>query len=67
MEEREKIRKSKRKKAFRTFNGKRYSLYNAGSKKKVDDYIRKYGIPKKARYRRIKVGNEHRLYMRFPK
>ena len=54
-------------KAYRTFDGKKYTLYSSGNKKKVDDYLKKYGIPKNARYRKIKVGNEYRLYMRFSK
>jgi len=51
-------------KAIKKINGKNYTLYKSGTKKQVDDYVKSYGIPKWASYRRIKVGNEHRLYMR---
>lgn len=54
-------------KVYRTFNGIKYTLYSSGTKEKVDNYIKEYGIPKRAVYRRIKVGNEHRLYMYFKK
>lgn len=54
-------------KAYRIFNGKKYTLYSSGTKKKVDDYLKKYGVPKNALYRKIIVGNEYRLYMYFQK
>lgn len=54
-------------KAYRTFDGKKFTLYSSGSKKRVEDYLKKHGVPKNALYRIIKVGNEHRLYMRFKK
>lgn len=54
-------------KAYRTFDGKKFTLYSSGSKKKVYDYFKKYGVPKNAKYRKIKVGNEYRLYMMFSK
>ena len=54
-------------KAYRIFNGKRYTLYKSGTKKVVNDYVNTYGIPKKASYRIVNVGSEYRLYMLFLK
>jgi hypothetical protein len=54
-------------KAYRIFNGKKYTLYSSGTLQKVNDYLKKYGIPKNALYRKVKVGKEHRLYMYFKK
>lgn len=51
-------------KAYRVFNGKRYTLYKSGTKTIVNSYIKQHGIPSWASYRIIKVGNEFRLYMR---
>lgn len=56
-----------RSKAFRKFEGKQYTLYASGTKKKVQDYLKKYGVPKNAKYRIIKNAKEYRLYMRFEK
>lgn len=57
----------KERKAYRVFNGKKYTLYSSGEKKRVDDYLKQYGVPKNALYRKIKVAGEYRLYMHFKK
>ncbi len=51
------------KKAYRMFNGKKYTLYSSGTEKRVDDYVKQYGKPKNALYRKVKVGSEYRLYL----
>lgn len=55
----------KKSKAYRKFDGKRFTLYKSGTKRDVSDYHKKYGIPKNALYRKVKIGNEYRLYMLF--
>ena len=57
------VTKKDKQKAYRKFNGKIYTLYHSGSKKRVNDYIKKYGISKNMSKRIVKVGNETRLYM----
>lgn len=54
-------------KAYKTFNGKKYTLYKSGTKQQVNNYILLYGIPKKAKYRIIKDGATFYLYMIFAK
>jgi len=61
------LQKMNKTKAYRTFNGVKYTLYCSGSKTRVDDYLKEYGVPKKALYRKIKIGNEYRLYLYFRK
>lgn len=59
--------KEKLKRVYRTFNGKKYTLYCSGTKKRVEDYVKRYGIPKNALYRVVVVSGEYRLYMYFKK
>ncbi len=54
-------------KAYKIFNGKKYTLYKSGTKEQVNDYKEKHGIPKNARYRIVNSGSEYRLYMLFSK
>jgi hypothetical protein len=54
-------------KAFKVFDGKKFTLYKSGTKKDVSDYVKKYGIPKNALHRTIKAEGEYRLYMFFKK
>lgn len=57
----------KNSKAYKVFNGRRYTLYKSGTKAVVNDYVEKYGIPRKASYRIVKAEGEYRLYMLFSK
>lgn len=54
-------------KAYKMFNGRRYTLYKSGTKSTVMEYVKKYGIPRKASYRIVKSQGEYRLYMLFSK
>lgn len=54
-------------KAYKVFDGKKFSLYKSGTKKSITDYLQKHGVPKNAIYRIIKAEGEHRLYMYFDK
>lgn len=56
-----------KRKAYKTFGGKRFTLYRTGAKRTVENYLKKYGIPKGAKYRIVKRGNDWHLYMRFAK
>lgn len=59
--------KGKSNKAYRTFNGKKYTLMRSGTKGEIQKYISSYGIPQNALYRTVKAAKEHRLYMFFKK
>ena len=54
---------TKESKAYYYFKGKKYTLYKSGPKEVVNNYLKEYGIPKWAKAKKIKVGNEYRLYL----
>ncbi len=51
------------KRLYKIINGKEYFLQFSGTKTKVQENIKKYGIPDFAKAKQIKVGNEYRLYL----
>lgn len=53
------------KKVFLNVDGLTYTLYKSGTKKQVEEYVNRYGIPKEAAHVITIVDGEHRLYMRF--